>query len=128
MGAKQAGPKVLVADDDAKIRWLMELNLTRAGYQVLLAEDGAQALELADREQPDLAVLDVMMPEKDGLTVCEELKRRWPETKVLILTVKGTDEDLMRARKAGADEYMLKPYSLAELLEALRSLQPQPTN
>ena len=114
--------KVLVADDDDKVRWLMKLNLTRAGYDVLLARDGKEAYGLVEQEHPDLAILDVIMPEMDGVTLCKEIKGSLPETKVMMLTVKGTDEDMQRAREAGADRYMLKPYSLAELLEAIESL------
>ena len=121
-------PRVLVADDDDKVRWLMKLNLTRAGYDVLLARDGKEAYDLAELEHPDVAILDIMMPEMDGVTLCQELKANLPATKVMMLTVKGTEDDMQRARDAGADLYMLKPYSLAELLEAIQTLTEQPSS
>lgn len=121
-------PRVLVADDDDKVRWLMKLNLTRAGYEVLLARDGKEAYDLAEHEHPDVAILDVMMPEMDGVTLCHELKAHLPATKVMMLTVKGTEDDMQRARDAGADLYMLKPYSLAELLKAIQTLTEQPSS
>ena len=127
--SNEAGcPRVLVADDDDKVRWLMKLNLTRAGYDVLLARDGKEAYDLAELEHPDVAILDVMMPEMDGVTLCQELKANLPATKVMMLTVKGTEDDMQRARDAGADLYMLKPYSLAELLKAIQTLTEQPSS
>ena len=75
-----------------------------------------------------MAILDVMMPEMDGVTLCQELKANLPATKVMMLTVKGTEDDMQRARDAGADLYMLKPYSLAELLKAIQTLTEQPSS
>jgi DNA-binding response OmpR family regulator len=102
--------------------------LERQGYRVLLAEDGAMALEVALRERPDLIVLDVMMPRLDGLTVCVELRRLARPVPILMLTAKGTVEDRVRGLDVGADDYLVKPFSRDELLARVRALLRRSTH
>jgi two-component system KDP operon response regulator KdpE len=112
---------ILVADDDIRMRRLLRLNLENAGYRVLVAEDGASALETIELETPDLAVLDVMMPTMDGFTVLARL-REFSTVPVLLLTAKGEEEDKVRGLDLGADDYLTKPFGPAELLARVRAL------
>jgi DNA-binding response OmpR family regulator len=110
-------PLVLAADDDEDILALVSFRLERAGYTVIVAHDGEEALELAVREQPDLAVLDVMMPKLDGFEVtrrlrAEEATRRMP---IILLTARSQDADVQQGFDAGADDYVRKPFSPDEL-------------
>ena len=115
-------PRILVVEDERPMRTVLHDCLERQGYRVLLAEDGAVALELALREKPDLIVLDIMMPRLDGLAVCAELRRLARPVPVLMLTAKGTVEDRVRGLDAGADDYLVKPFSREELLARVRAL------
>jgi DNA-binding response OmpR family regulator len=114
--------RILVVEDERPMRTVLHDCLERQGYRVLLAEDGAVALELALREKPDLIVLDIMMPTLDGLAVCAELRRLARPVPVLMLTAKGTVEDRVRGLDAGADDYLVKPFSREELLARVRAL------
>jgi DNA-binding response OmpR family regulator len=110
--------KILVADDNANIRKVVKMGFESLGYTVLTAVDGRQALELVRAEHPDLVILDVMMPEKNGYDVCAEMKgdaelRAIP---VVMLTAKNLEEDQYWGRELGADEYVTKPYD-PEVLE-----------
>jgi DNA-binding response OmpR family regulator len=115
-------PRILVVEDERPMRVVLHDCLQRQGYRVLLAEDGAAALESALREHPDLIVLDIMMPRLDGLAVCRELRRLARDVPVLMLTAKGTVEDRVRGLDAGADDYLVKPFSREELLARVRAL------
>lgn len=110
-------PLVLVADDDEDIRMLVRFRLERSGYDVVSARDGAEALELAVRHRPDLAVLDLMMPKVDGYEVTRRLRdlevtRRMP---IVMLTARAQETDVARGFEAGADDYIRKPFSPQEL-------------
>jgi DNA-binding response OmpR family regulator len=108
---------VLVADDDLDIQGLVVLRLERSGYRVLRASDGEEALELALREQPALAVLDITMPKLDGLEVTRQLRAR-PETAelpVILLTARVQEADVAGGLDAGATDYLKKPFSPQEL-------------
>jgi len=110
--------RVLVADDDPDIRSLLSFNLTAEGFDVLAAGDGNEAWSLARQAAPDLIVLDVMMPERDGLDVLTSLKGH-PRTRaipVVLLTAKAEDADVWDGWRAGADYYMTKPFNLDEFL------------
>jgi DNA-binding response OmpR family regulator len=110
-------PVVLVADDDDDIRDLVAFRLDKAGYEVLRAGDGEQALELARKHRPDLAVLDVMMPKLTGYDVTRELRAN-EETRgipVILLTARVQEADVARGFEAGADDYVKKPFSPQEL-------------
>lgn len=115
-------PRVLVVEDERPMRVVLKDCLERQGYRVLIAEDGVAALEVAGRERPDLIVLDIMMPRLDGLAVCAELRRLDRPVPVLMLTAKGTVEDRVRGLDAGADDYLVKPFSREELLARVRAL------
>jgi DNA-binding response OmpR family regulator len=117
--------KILVADDDATIRELLQVNLAAAGYRVTMAAQGGEALELLLRKKPDLLILDIMMPEMDGWELCKII-RDHPELsalKILILSAKGTDRDKMIGREIlKANEYITKPFDLPSFLETVRRL------
>ena len=110
-------PVVLVADDDDDIRDLVAFRLDRAGYEVLRAGDGQQALDLARERHPDLAVLDVMMPKLTGYDVTRELRANAETSRipVILLTARVQEADVARGFEAGADDYVKKPFSPQEL-------------
>lgn len=108
---------ILVADDDMDIQSLVVLRLERSGYRVIRASDGEEALSLALSEQPDLAVLDIMMPKLDGCEVTRSL-RAHPDTAnmpVILLTARVQETDVARGLEAGATDYVRKPFSPQEL-------------
>jgi DNA-binding response OmpR family regulator len=109
---------VLVADDDADVRELVVFRLNRAGYEVITAADGEEALELALKQRPEICVIDVMMPKLDGYQVTERLRASdgLPEVGILLLTASVQDASVDRGFAAGADDYIKKPFSPAELL------------
>jgi DNA-binding response OmpR family regulator len=108
---------ILVADDDPDIRSLVVLRLERSGYRVLRASDGREALDIALREHPDLAVLDITMPKLDGMEVTRNL-RAHDETRaipVILLTARVQEDDVAKGLDAGATDYLKKPFSPQEL-------------
>ncbi|UPW83421.1 response regulator transcription factor [Lysinibacillus sp. Ag94] len=107
--------KILVVDDDVHILQLVNIYLTREGYQVIQAENGHQALKLLEGNLPDLAIVDVMMPGMDGFTLTETLSQEY-DIPVLLLTAKGELEDKERGFLAGSDDYVVKPFEPKELL------------
>ncbi len=107
--------KVLVVDDDPNILQLVSIQLSQAGYTVLKAADGKEALAMVEEDIPDLAVVDVMMPKMDGYTLTREL-RAMADIPVLLLTAKGELEDKEKGFLAGADDYVVKPFEPKELL------------
>ena len=115
---------VLVADDDADIRTLMALGLRAADVDVVVAEDGRDALRLAHERRPDLAVLDISMPYLSGLEVLQELRRDGvlAALPVLLLTARAQESDVARGLAAGADDYMTKPFSPRELRARVEAL------
>ncbi len=118
------GDLILVADDDEDILSLVRIRLERAGYRVVSAQNGEEALQLARRERPSLAVLDVMMPRLDGYGVLQAL-REDPElagTPVLMLSARVHAEDVGRGLDAGADDYLPKPFRADRLLEVVQQL------
>jgi len=121
---------ILVVDDDAKIVRLVRTYLERDGYSVVTAADGAAALHAIARHRPALAVLDLMLPELDGLAVMRALRRQDSTTPILVLSARGTLADRIRGFEDGADDYLPKPFSPAELVlrvkSILRRTQPEP--
>lgn len=115
------GEKILLVDDEPTLLSTLALNLRSSGYEVVTASDGEQALEVARNETPDLIVLDLMMPELDGLTVCRTL-RQGSDTPILVLTARTGELDKIIGLESGADDYMTKPFSLGELQARLRAL------
>ena len=116
--------KLLIADDEPNILISLEYLMKREGFEVLVARDGEEALELLRRERPRLVLLDVMMPKKSGFEVCQELRadEALRDTLVLMLTAKGRDTDVAKGLGVGADAYMTKPFSTKELVQKVRSL------
>jgi DNA-binding response OmpR family regulator len=110
--------KILVADDEPNIVISLEYLLKREGYTVVIARDGQEAIDAITREQPDLVLLDVMMPKKTGFEVCQEVRasETLQATKILMLTAKGRDTDVTKGLGLGADAYMTKPFSTRELV------------
>ena len=113
--------KILVVDDEASIRQIVETRLKLAGYDVITAADGAEALEQAANHQPDLIVLDIMMPKIDGFEVCREL-RKTMTTPIIMLTAKGDITDRIAALELGADDYVVKPFSPRELEARIKAV------
>lgn len=116
--------KILAAEDDEDIRDLIHFNLFKENYEVFLAKDGAEAIKLAFEHTPDLAILDIMMPHKDGITCCKEIKNN-PATEnmnIILLTAKGTEEDIVLGLEAGADDYITKPFSPKILMARVKAI------
>jgi two-component system response regulator MprA len=114
--------RVLVAEDDQHLRESLARVLTFEGYDVLLAADGVEALSVAAAERPDLIILDILMPKLDGLTAARRLRSSGDRTPVLMLTARHEVGDRVAGLDAGADDYLVKPYSLDELLARVRAL------
>jgi len=114
--------RILVAEDQTDIRDLLALNLRGAGYEVVEAADGLAALATETARPNDLLVLDLMMPGMDGLEVCKVLRARGSSTPILMLTAKSTELDRVLGLELGADDYLTKPFSLAELLARVKAL------
>ena len=111
---------ILVVEDDAVLRDTLALNLRAEGYEVHSSEDGETGLALARDLDPDLVVLDVMLPKLDGLTVCRILRRK-SQVPIIILTARGTEADKIVGLETGADDYIVKPFSLGEFLARVRA-------
>ncbi|AHI22300.1 response regulator transcription factor [Corynebacterium vitaeruminis] len=114
--------KIVVVDDEQAVRESLRRSLTFNGYEVHLAEDGQQALEVIEKEQPELVILDVMMPKMDGLEVCRTLRSGGDDRPILVLTARDGVSDRVAGLDAGADDYLPKPFALEELLARVRSL------
>lgn len=115
---------VLIADDEDNILISLEFLLRQAGYEPLIAHDGREAVDLALAHKPDLLLLDVMMPHKDGFQACQEIRESGalPDVPIVMLTAKGRDADLIKGMAMGADEYIVKPFSTRELMARIRAL------
>ncbi len=117
-----ASPKILACDDERHIVRLIQVNLERAGYGVITAFDGTDALRKVDSDRPDLIVLDVMMPKMDGFEVLKRLQAN-PETRdipVIMLTAKAQDMDVFKGWSSGASAYLTKPFNPLELLTFIK--------
>ncbi len=112
---------ILSADDDPHLLRLVARNLELEGYAVLTASDGEGALHLIEEQQPDLVLLDVMMPRLDGFSVCTRV-REFSAVPIILLTARGQDQDKVRGLDLGADDYLTKPFSIDELLARVRAV------
>jgi two-component system, OmpR family, response regulator len=113
---------ILVVEDESRLTKLIKRALEQERHVVDVAYDGATAYSMATDTTYDLIVLDVMLPEMDGLEVCRELRREGVDSRILMLTAKGGTEDRVSGLDAGADDYLVKPFSFAELLARIRAL------
>jgi DNA-binding response OmpR family regulator len=113
--------KILVVDDEQSITVLLEYNLQRNGYRVVVAHDGHQALRLAQAERPDLIILDLMLPGLDGLEVCRALQRRG-SVPIIMLTARDEEVDRVVGLELGADDYVTKPFSVRELMARVKAV------
>ena len=121
-GQVNSSARVLVVDDDRAVRESLVRALELEGYRVQSASDGAKALDAIKSDQPDVIVLDVMMPSVDGLTVCRVLRAEKNRVPILMLTARTETSDRVQGLDAGADDYLPKPFALEELLARLRAL------
>lgn len=111
--------RILIADDEPKIRMFLRANLEARGYEVYLAQDGIETVEMAGRILPDVIVLDVNMPQMDGIEACRQI-REWADMPIIMLSVRGDEKDKVRALDEGADDYVTKPFGIEELLARIR--------
>ncbi len=113
--------KILVVDDEPRYVRLLEANLSTEGFDVLTAQDGAQAIEVFSTNPVDLILMDVMMPKLDGFSACQRI-RQFSNVPIIILTAKGEESDRVRGLDLGADDYLVKPFSATELLARVRAV------
>jgi two-component system response regulator MprA len=114
-------PTILIIEDDQGILKFLNRGLSYEGYQILTAEDGESGLQSAQEEEPDLVILDLMLPGMDGLEVCRQLRNEG-DTPILMLTAKDQTSDRVTGLDMGADDYMVKPFEFRELLARIRAL------
>jgi two-component system response regulator RegX3 len=112
---------VLVVEDEASFVEALTIGLKREGFDVVVATDGAQALELFDSSQPDIVLLDVMLPRISGIDVCRQLRKR-TQVPIIMVTAKGAEIDTVVGLEVGADDYVTKPYRLRELVARMRAV------
>lgn len=117
--------KILVVDDEAAILQTLRFNLERSGYGVVTASDGRSAIAMAQREQPDLVVLDIMLPVMDGIEACKEI-RKFSSVPIIMLTAKDQEIDKVLALELGADDYVTKPFALHEFLARVKARLRRP--
>ena len=117
-------PAVLIVEDEAALATLLRYNLEREGYRVFEAGDGEEALLVADETQPDLVILDWMLPQLSGIEVCRRMRTRGHlrNTPIIMLTARGEEPDRIRGLDTGADDYIVKPFSMSELLARIRAV------
>lgn len=113
--------RILVVDDDEKLTHLLQIFLSRNGFDVSVADSGQEGLKLAYQVHPDLIILDVMMPGMNGLVTCERL-REISDVPIVMLTAKGTEQDIVVGLEKGADDYIVKPFRVAELLARIKAV------
>jgi DNA-binding response OmpR family regulator len=116
--------KVLIADDEENIVISLEFLLKREGFEVLVASDGEAALQMVAEHRPDLVLLDVMMPKRNGYEVCQRMREHpeWRGIKIIMLSAKGRDVEVSKGVSLGADLYVTKPFSNAELVAQINAL------
>ena len=120
--------RVLIVEDEEALLEGLEHNFKHEGYDVMIARNGADGLKLALKQKPDVVVLDIMLPEKDGFTVLKELRQRHRDMPVLVLTARNFEADVLKGFEMGADDYLTKPFGLKELLARVRRLVQRGTS
>jgi len=121
------GKRVLIVDDEPNIVTSLEFLLSRAGFELRVVRDGEAAIKAMDEFRPDLVLLDVMMPVRNGFEVCQMIRDNaaWQDVKVVMLTAKGRDTEVSKGLALGADAYVSKPFSTKALLECVKGLLGQ---
>lgn len=116
--------KILIADDEPNIVVSLEYLMKREGYEVVVAGDGEAALDAVAAQAPDLVLLDIMLPKKDGFEVCQQIRANpdWQELKIVMLTAKGRETEVSKGLALGADVYMTKPFSTKDLVAQVKQL------
>lgn len=116
--------KILIADDEHKIVMTLEYAFRKAGYEVFIARDGTEVLELLKEQIPDLILLDIMMPNLDGYSTLSEIKKteKFQKIKIIFLSAKTSEKDIQKGLEMGADAYITKPYSIKKLSEKVHKL------
>ncbi|MBK9575364.1 MAG: response regulator [Rhodoferax sp.] len=116
--------RILIADDEPNIVVSLEFLMKREGFDVQVAVDGEAALQAIAQQVPDLVLLDIMLPKKDGFEVCQQIRAnpQWKSIKVVMLTAKGRDTEVSKGLALGADAYMTKPFSTKDLVAKVREL------
>ncbi|BAK14557.1 response regulator consisting of a CheY-like receiver domain and a winged-helix DNA-binding domain [Solibacillus silvestris StLB046] len=111
---------ILVVDDEKPIADILQFNLIKEGYRVICAYDGDEALQRVEEEQPDLMLLDIMLPKRDGMEVCREVRKKY-DFPIIMLTAKGSEIDKVLGLEMGADDYVTKPFSTRELIARVKA-------
>ncbi|CAM5197841.1 Transcriptional regulatory protein WalR OS=Ureibacillus acetophenoni OX=614649 GN=SAMN05877842_105180 PE=4 SV=1 [Ureibacillus acetophenoni] len=111
---------ILVVDDEKPIADILQFNLIKEGYQVICAYDGDEALQKIEESQPDLMLLDIMLPKRDGMEVCREVRKKY-DFPIIMLTAKGSEIDKVLGLEMGADDYVTKPFSTRELIARVKA-------
>lgn len=119
--AQASGKKILIVDDEASIRRILETRFKMLGYEIMTAGDGEEALEVFNKFQPDVVILDIMMPKKDGYGVTKELRQHY-DTPIIILTALGDVAERITGLELGADDYVVKPFSPKELEARVKAI------
>jgi DNA-binding response OmpR family regulator len=115
--------KVLIVDDEPNIVVSLQFLMRKGGFETSVARDGEEALLEAERFRPDLVLLDVMMPRKDGYEVCQQLRSSgWDDLKIVMLTAKGRESEITKGLALGADAYVTKPFSTSDLVDTVTRL------
>lgn len=114
--------KILLVEDEESIRGFIKINLERNGFEVMEAETGEEGIKMAFAEKPDLAILDVMLPGKDGFYVCNQLRSKFEKMGIIMLTAKGQDIDKIMGLEYGADDYIVKPFNPLEVVLRVKAI------
>ena len=114
--------KILIVEDEQSIQKLLEFTLQQANYKTVLADDGEQGIEKVLDENPDLIILDLMLPKIDGMEICRMLRNQDIETPIIMLTAKGEEMDRIIGLEMGADDYMTKPFSPREVVARVKAV------
>lgn len=130
MSSEKAQAVVAVVEDDEGVRRSLVLNLELEHYRVITAADGVDGIELIEKERPDVIILDVMMPRKDGLQTCKDLRNKGVSTPIILLTARSEEVDKVLGLELGADDYLAKPFGMRELVARVKALlrRSQTTN
>ncbi|MCG7346041.1 response regulator transcription factor [Sporosarcina sp. ACRSL] len=114
--------KILIVDDEQPIRTLLDYNLKQSNFETIMAADGEEAVSKVEKENPDLVLLDLMLPKMDGIEVCKVLRQRNINTPIIMLTAKGEETDKVLGLEIGADDYMTKPFSPREVVARVKAV------